>query len=387
MRLKDASNEANRNIINQSSIGIYRCPRCPSVVIFKSELSVFDFDFYWKRTRSRLLNEHNTNSEVKWIPDGFHFLDHEDSLRRKKILDKVYQFFQERGYLEVTPPSFDFTSSFLKYVSPQEEARILKSRDLTGKEISPSIDLTLQVVKGMAGFSVKKGNQKIFYTGRIVKDNFKKNADRREILQAGAEVFGHSNANTFKMLLTHISELSLELGLQKKITLVLGNTAIYSQIVEYLKFSTEDKNTLSRLMYLKEEKSIREFLNAKVNKKDIKEILLKLILSFELKEIKSDLLAISKKYKMNLEHFIEETEDIFKYSSHFKNLDLCLDYSLIRDLDYYTGFVFHGYYDRISFPLVTGGAYDHLFEKFSGIEKRACGFAMNIDIIEEINRS
>ncbi|MBP7281531.1 MAG: ATP phosphoribosyltransferase regulatory subunit, partial [Leptospiraceae bacterium] len=263
-----------------------------------------------------MLNEHNTNSEVKWIPDGFHFLDHEDSLRRKKILDKVYQFFQERGYLEVTPPSFDFTSSFLKYVSPQEEARILKSRDLTGKEISPSIDLTLQVVKGMAGFSVKKGNQKIFYTGRIVKDNFKKNADRREILQAGAEVFGHSNANTFKMLLTHISELSLELGLQKKITLVLGNTAIYSQIVEYLKFSTEDKNTLSRLMYLKEEKSIREFLNAKVNKKDIKEILLKLILSFELKEIKSDLLAISKKYKMNLEHFIEETEDIFKYSSH-----------------------------------------------------------------------
>jgi ATP phosphoribosyltransferase regulatory subunit len=119
-----------------------------------------------------LINERNINSEVKWIPDGFHFLGHEDSLQRKKILDKVYQFFDERGYLEVTQPGFDFTSSFLKYVSASEEARILKSRDLSGKEISPSIDLTLQVVKGLAGYSVKKGNQKIFYTGRIVKDNF-----------------------------------------------------------------------------------------------------------------------------------------------------------------------------------------------------------------------
>ena len=336
--------------------------------------------------RLKLINERNINSEVKWIPDGFHFLGHEDSLQRKKILDKVYQFFDERGYLEVTPPGFDFTSSFLKYVSASEEARILKSRDLSGKEISPSIDLTLQVVKGLAGYSVKKGNQKIFYTGRIVKDNFKKNADRREILQAGAEIIGHSNANTFKMLLTHISELSLTLGLKQKITMVLGNTAIYSQIVESLGFSVADKNTLSQLLYSKEEKSIREFLDTRVKKKDIKEILLKLILSFELKEIKSDLLAISKKYKMNLEHFIKETEDILKYSSHFKNLDLCLDYSLIRDLDYYTGFVFHGYYDRVSYPLVTGGAYDNLFEKFSGEEKRACGFAINIDIVEEINR-
>lgn len=344
------------------------------------------FYFIGRGIPTRLRNERNTSSEVKWIPDGFHFLDHEDSLRRKKILDKVYQFFDQRGYLEVTPPSFDFTSSFLRYVSSSEEAKILKSRDLTGKEISPSIDLTLQVVKGLAGFSVKKGNQKIFYTGRVVKDNYKKNADRREILQAGAEVIGHSHAATFKMLLTHISELALALGLKQKITLVLGNTKIYSRIVESLNFSIEDKNALSRLLYSKEEKSIREFLEAKGVEKDIEDIFLKIMLCFELKEIKTELFEIAEKYQVNLYHIMEETEDIFKSASHYKNLDLCLDYSLIRDLDYYTGFVFHGYYDRISYPLVTGGAYDNLFEKFSGESKKACGFAVNIDIIEEINR-
>jgi hypothetical protein len=36
--------------------------------------------------------------------------------------------------------------------------------------------------------------------------------------------------------------------------MVLGNTAIYSQIVESLGFSVADKNTLSQLLYSKEEK-------------------------------------------------------------------------------------------------------------------------------------
>jgi hypothetical protein len=76
------------------------------------------------------------------------------------------------GYLEVTPPSFDFTSSFLRYVSSSEEAKILKSRDFNWKRnFHLALILTLQVVKRIGGaFSVKKGNQKdIFTQGRVVK--------------------------------------------------------------------------------------------------------------------------------------------------------------------------------------------------------------------------
>ena len=64
--------------------------------------------------------------------------------------------------------------------------------------------------------------------------------------------------------------------------------------------------------------------------------------------------------------------------------NLIVDFSLIRDLDYYTGYIFHGYLKGNSLPLVTGGVYNHLYEKFSGITRDACGFAVNLDLLQEV---
>src|SRR5262245_9261582 len=108
----------------------------------------------------RVKNEFQATSELKWIPDGFHFIGPEESEIRRRTLERVHAFFREKGFLEVKPPCFDFTSSFHYSVPESEQAKILKTRDLQGTEISPSLDLTLQVVKGMTGFTSKKGSSK-----------------------------------------------------------------------------------------------------------------------------------------------------------------------------------------------------------------------------------
>lgn len=336
---------------------------------------------------SKLGNEFKTGSEVKWIPDGFHFLGHTDSKSRRELVNKFCSFFENRGYEEVNLPTFDFSSSFLNHIPETEQPRILKSRDLAGNEISPSIDLTLQVVKGMAGFSVKQGSHKVFYLGKVIKDNFKTNIDRREIFQAGAEILGHSNANTFKILFTHINELWELLGIKKKITVVLGNTSLYSLLSDYLGFSSKDRFTLSRFLYLKDVNNIELFLNEKVQKKDLRDFLKRLILSFDFNSMESELLELSARYNLKWETSVRETAEILSYASKWNNLDFCVDYSLVKDLDYYTGFIFYGYFDNLSFPVLSGGAYDNLYEKFTGESKRACGFAVNIDLIEEIIRN
>ena len=41
-----------------------------------------------------------------------------------------------------------------------------------------------------------------------------------------------------------------------------------------------------------------------------------------------------------------------------------IDFALLRDLDYYTGFIFEGYVPEIGFPLCGGGRYDSLLPKF-----------------------
>ncbi len=329
--------------------------------------------------------EFRIGSEIKWNPDGFHFLGPEETLERRKLLEKVHSFFQNRGFLEVRPPSFDYSSTFIHHVSDSEQDKIFKSRDLGGQEISPSMDLTLQVVKGMSGYRGKKGSSKVYYTGRVFKDVSRGMGTRRETLQAGAEVLGHSNGNTFKLLLSLINEFLELLEFPGKLTVVLGNILVVSALFNKMGLSIEERKVLTGYIYRKDKEQIRILLTEIGVPEEQKNYLLELLFGFISRETQIDKLKdISGKWQLGLEEILEETQDIWKYCSKMNHLDLCLDYSLVRDMDYYTGFIFHGYYGSISEPVVMGGAYDKLFEKFSGEPKRACGFAFNIDTIEEL---
>jgi ATP phosphoribosyltransferase regulatory subunit len=323
------------------------------------------------------------HSENKWIPDGFHFLGPIESEKRRAFLSKVSSYFMAHSFQEVIPPSFDFTSSFVPFLLHTERDKLLKAKDLHGKEISPSIDLTIQVVKGMAAFNGQP-LQKVYYTGKVVKDNYKQNADLREFLQLGVEILGSSSPTTFCELLSHINALIGISGLGKKLTLVLGNTSVFSALSSILALDVQEKSYLSKLIYQKNIHDIQLFLLHK-KEKDIVDVLIRMLTEFEPEKLSAIFSKLETKYSISLQQILVSTQNILNYSnSNLPNIDLCIDYSLIRDLDYYTGFVFHGYVDKLAYPLVMGGEYNHLFEKFSGVQKDASGFAININLLEEV---
>ncbi|MCB1178746.1 MAG: ATP phosphoribosyltransferase regulatory subunit [Leptospiraceae bacterium] len=329
--------------------------------------------------------EYRTGTEIKWIPDGFHFLGPEETEKRRKLLGNLHSFFVDRGFLEVKPPGFDYSSTFYEHVSDTEKGKILKSRDLDGNEISPSLDLTIQVVKGMSGYKGKKGSSKVYYTGRIFKDAGRGLGRRREILQAGAEIIGHSNGNTFKLLLSLIDEILEKFYINRKLTIVLGNILVVSSIFDKLNFTEYQRKLLTGFIYRKDSFEITQFLKSIEISTDQIQVIVDLLLGFiPGNKVPDELKKLNQDWNLNLEETFKETEDILSYCSKMKNLDLCLDYSLVRDMDYYTGFILHGYAGSNSTPVITGGAYDILFEKFSVEPKRACGFAININIFEEL---
>ena len=61
-------------------------------------------------------SEFQGGSELKWIPDGFHFLGIEEAKKRRNTLDKIHSFFQKNEFNEVSPPTYDFSSSFQNHV-------------------------------------------------------------------------------------------------------------------------------------------------------------------------------------------------------------------------------------------------------------------------------
>ncbi len=57
-----------------------------------------------------------------------------------------------------------------------------------------------------------------------------------------------------------------------------------------------------------------------------------------------------------------------------------VDFSLLRDLEYYTGFIFEGYVPEVGVPICGGGRYDSLLPRF-GFDVPAVGWSANVERI------
>ena len=141
-------------------------------------------------------------NEIRWIPDGFHFRGSEAGSKRRSILNQVTGFFQKAGYAEVFLPAFDYSATFTNHLNYKNA--VLKFRDFSGSEISPSSDPTIQAVKGIAGQELS-AKTRIFYTSSVIRDNDNHNGRRRETLQTGAENFGSSGVEAVEYLFRKFS--------------------------------------------------------------------------------------------------------------------------------------------------------------------------------------
>jgi ATP phosphoribosyltransferase regulatory subunit len=59
---------------------------------------------------------------------------------------------------------------------------------------------------------------------------------------------------------------------------------------------------------------------------------------------------------------------------------VAIDFALLRDLEYYTGFIFEGYVPEMGFPLCGGGRYDALLPAF-GFDVPAVGWSAGVERI------
>ncbi|WP_246047357.1 ATP phosphoribosyltransferase regulatory subunit [Leptospira ognonensis] len=328
-------------------------------------------------------------SERRWIPDGFHFLGPEESRNRRHLLQSLIECLEVARYSEINLPAFDYTSSYQTHIGGLDSSAFLIAKDYDGFSLSPGVDLTLQVVKGMAGRSHWEENQNVFYIGRKIRDHKKRNASRREILQIGGESIGDSSPeNVISQIL--ILEKMWKVALpETKASLVLGHAGFLSFVFDTLKLDPSDEAIIAQFLYTKNEPELAHF----VKNKDLSPSSIQLLkltlkpLSFDgFQDFKKSLLGISSEIQSNktlADHLLEMEAFILNWKNKKVGFTGVWDPSLIRDLDYYSGLVFQGYMEGFSEPVFAGGVYNNLYETYAEIKKDACGFALHIDPIEE----
>ncbi len=328
-------------------------------------------------------------SERRWIPDGFHFLGPQESANRRSLLHRLTQCLENAGYSEINLPAFDYTSSYQSQITGLDSSAFLVAKDYDGFSLSPGVDLTLQVVKGMAGRSHWQENQRVYYVGRKIRDHKKRNASRREILQVGGECFGDSSASSVVSQVKTLEKMWNESLPGTHASFVLGHAGLLGAIFESLALSPNDEAIIAHFLYTKNVPELMNFVTKK-NFSAESISLLKLTL-------RAHNFSTFAEFKKQFMKWINDSgsKDLFK--THLNEIEMFLeewnqssigflgiwDPSLIRDLDYYSGLVFQGFMEGYSEPVFAGGVYNSLYETYAEIKKDACGFALHIDPIEE----
>ena len=84
---------------------------------------------------------------------------------------------------------------------------------------------------------------------------------------------------------------------------------------------------------------------------------------------------------------VAELESVYAFLKAFGcEKGVNLDFSIVSDLDYYNGVIFHGFIDGVPNSILSGGRYDNLMRKF-GKSSGAVGFAVYLDQLSRLMRN
>jgi ATP phosphoribosyltransferase regulatory subunit len=313
-----------------------------------------------------------------WIPDGFHFLGPESTRLRQEVIDFCMEFFQKNGYSQVIPPSLDYSELFGEFLSPEAQDLLLETKDKDGNRLSPSTDLTLQVVKGLAPYlNRKNANTLVFYFGKRIQDHLKRNGSRREVFQVGVERVGSPSFVEFKTLVKDASNCLDEILPLEDIKFVFGHSVIWDivsrdihdkelKFLFYKYFTSKNKERCSQILS-----------ESKINPK-VMDWILNHLWESSIEKIQDSIPSLV------------ENDTIVKEIQ--TELELCksipgslFDISLPSQLSYYTGMYFQVFHKSSTEAILKGGIYDHLFDKFHNKSLGACGFALNLSIVESFS--
>lgn len=98
---------------------------------------------------------------------------------------------------------------------------------------------------------------------------------------------------------------------------------------------------------------------------ELRELNSPMLMEFALRRGGHDTIAAARKVCRTPESLaaLDDLEAILRRSAELGHADrVAIDFTLLRDLDYYTGFIFEGYVAEIGFSLCGGGRYDSLLK-------------------------
>lgn len=302
---------------------------------------------------------------------------YENVLKKDEMaIFQIRSLYEKYGYIQYKMSKFEEYDLYVKNKDFLVSDSIITFNDTNGKLLALKPDVTLSIIKNTQ--NIDGCVQKVYYNENVYRVS-KGTHTFKEIMQTGLECIGDIDSYNICEVVS-LAAKSLK-AISDRFVLDISHMGIVSAMLDELTVPDDEKTEILKCIGEK-------------NTHDIKKICDKYdCCSDNLEELVStygnigEVIAKLKGIKANegFETALAELEKINGFIIHegFEK-QVNLDFSIVNDMNYYSGIVLRGFIEGIPTGILSGGQYDKLMAKM-GKKTGAIGFAVYLDMLERLN--
>ncbi|WP_202079198.1 ATP phosphoribosyltransferase regulatory subunit [Caldalkalibacillus salinus] len=302
--------------------------------------------------------------------------------KKSDIMSRVQHTVQQWGYEPIETPMLEFYDT-VGGVSATLEQKLFKLLDRSGRSLVLRPDMTAPIARVVG--SLLRDHPfplRLSYQGHVFRAQEKEAGRNAEFPEVGVEYIGEEAPDADAEVIA-LAISALKAAGVPNFTLTIGHagfiTALFKQCLDH----DEQEKTLKQSLYDKDYVGYRRAVNNMALTSEKKEALLSLLTHHGSTDILKQVRGMIK--SADLDQVIQEIEELWTVLEDYNVTQyLKLDFSLMREMDYYTGVHFEIYAQNLGFPIGNGGRYDHLLSQF-GRPAPAIGFSLKVDRILEVS--
>ena len=256
---------------------------------------------------------------------------------------------------------------------------IITFTDTNGRLMALKPDVTLSIVKNVT--DVKGTVNKFYYDENVYRISGGTNSFK-EIAQTGLECIGDIGVYEIaEVVCLAVKSLAL---IDSNFILDLSHAGLVSSVFETIGVDGDDREEV--LTYIKSKNSSQLFNMKEEGKlsEGAFDLIMKLMGTYKSSaDFKAAFAPYS--YDKNISTSLDEFTTVCdKLTALGMMRNVNIDFSIIDDMNYYSGVIFKGYIKGIPQAVLSGGQYDKLMKKI-GKASGALGFAVYVDLFERMN--
>ena len=291
--------------------------------------------------------------------------------RRTEVFEKIRKIFESYGYGEVMTPAFEDFELLAKKSGSEIEKEIYAFEDKGGRKLGLRFDPTVPICRIVASDPSIPKPIKWYYITRMWRYDRPQAGRYREFWQAGLELIGSDKPEADAEILAVVYDSLKAIGIEDFV-LKINSRKIVEELAENAGIPEDKKLDALRII---------DKLDKEGEDKVKKEMV-----EYEIKEEAAEKFINMVKSSSWEDVEIRELKEILEITKKMGIDKVEIDLSIVRGIDYYTGFVFEtlvkGYESLGS--ICSGGRYDSLIGIYSGKDVPATGFGMGLDRIMEV---